>query len=288
MRNVICSSCGKRYNYDTDDFCPKCGSYNPPPGWKASRPSQPPRSAPARTTPPRPAGGPAVKVRTPPAGGRRPDGGVRPGTRPAWEAASAPSSWKRLIPAAVGLAVVLLLVLSITYALMGPEQDRREPEAPLLSEGGFADHVPLEPFDFNGWSVTVEDAWEPELPASSAIPEGRCVAVDVWIEGGERLSGAVFAAPYLLLPDGIQVDAADGDALLSRQLKNAGVYDVVPADAQWEDPLYGQLVFFLPPETQGTATLVLPAGTAEGAVPTLHYIDIELPAPSTPAEEETP
>ena len=27
---LICNDCGKRYDYDKDEFCPKCGSYNPP------------------------------------------------------------------------------------------------------------------------------------------------------------------------------------------------------------------------------------------------------------------
>ena len=30
MRLVTCSECGKHYDYDKDDFCPKCGVYNPP------------------------------------------------------------------------------------------------------------------------------------------------------------------------------------------------------------------------------------------------------------------
>ena len=30
MRMVVCKDCGKRYDYDTDDFCPKCGGFNPP------------------------------------------------------------------------------------------------------------------------------------------------------------------------------------------------------------------------------------------------------------------
>ena len=30
MRKVTCKDCGRRYDYDVDDFCPKCGSYNPP------------------------------------------------------------------------------------------------------------------------------------------------------------------------------------------------------------------------------------------------------------------
>ena len=41
MRNVTCTSCGKHYDYDADDFCPKCGSYNPlvPPSPAPRRPA---------------------------------------------------------------------------------------------------------------------------------------------------------------------------------------------------------------------------------------------------------
>ena len=28
MRKVRCYECGKTYDYDTDDFCPKCGAFN--------------------------------------------------------------------------------------------------------------------------------------------------------------------------------------------------------------------------------------------------------------------
>ena len=31
MRKVRCYECGKVYDYDTDDFCPKCGAFNQPP-----------------------------------------------------------------------------------------------------------------------------------------------------------------------------------------------------------------------------------------------------------------
>ena len=31
MRKVRCYECGKTYDYDTDDFCPKCGAFNHPP-----------------------------------------------------------------------------------------------------------------------------------------------------------------------------------------------------------------------------------------------------------------
>ncbi|MBU5627976.1 hydrogenase maturation nickel metallochaperone HypA [Oscillibacter sp. MSJ-2] len=30
MREVYCEECGKRYDYDVDDFCPRCGAYNAP------------------------------------------------------------------------------------------------------------------------------------------------------------------------------------------------------------------------------------------------------------------
>lgn len=31
MRAVRCEECGKRYDYDVDDFCPRCGAFNQPP-----------------------------------------------------------------------------------------------------------------------------------------------------------------------------------------------------------------------------------------------------------------
>lgn len=30
MRKVVCHDCGKHYNYDVDDFCPKCGAFTLP------------------------------------------------------------------------------------------------------------------------------------------------------------------------------------------------------------------------------------------------------------------
>ena len=37
MRNIRCADCGKKYDYDEDDFCPRCGSFNPPPDSGATR-----------------------------------------------------------------------------------------------------------------------------------------------------------------------------------------------------------------------------------------------------------
>ena len=30
MRKVQCHECGKRYDFDVDDFCPKCGAFTQP------------------------------------------------------------------------------------------------------------------------------------------------------------------------------------------------------------------------------------------------------------------
>ena len=37
MRNIRCADCGKKYDYDVDDFCPRCGSFNPPTDSGATR-----------------------------------------------------------------------------------------------------------------------------------------------------------------------------------------------------------------------------------------------------------
>lgn len=37
MRKIQCADCGKHYDYDVDDFCPRCGSFNPPPDSGATR-----------------------------------------------------------------------------------------------------------------------------------------------------------------------------------------------------------------------------------------------------------
>lgn len=31
MQRVKCEECGKVYNFDMDDFCPRCGAFNQPP-----------------------------------------------------------------------------------------------------------------------------------------------------------------------------------------------------------------------------------------------------------------
>lgn len=30
MRRIVCEECRKAYDFDQDDFCPRCGAFNPP------------------------------------------------------------------------------------------------------------------------------------------------------------------------------------------------------------------------------------------------------------------
>lgn len=30
MRQIVCEDCGRRYDFEKDDFCPKCGAFNQP------------------------------------------------------------------------------------------------------------------------------------------------------------------------------------------------------------------------------------------------------------------
>ena len=32
MKKISCASCGKRYDYDADGLCPRCGAFNRPAG----------------------------------------------------------------------------------------------------------------------------------------------------------------------------------------------------------------------------------------------------------------
>ena len=81
----------------------------------------------------------------------------------------------------------------------------------------------------------------------------------------------------LRLEDGTAFLAED-DASLARQLKDAGVYLVTLSDAQWEDPLYGQMIFFVPEDASGGAVLALYEGEPDSSTPSaVHQIPLELP-----------
>ena len=284
MRKVTCASCGRPYDYDSDDFCPKCGSYNPPPDRAGARPAQAPPARVSAASKDRPR--PAAQPKTPPVGPRTVSYGGTQGGTP-WEEPPARrqrSPLKLLVLVLVSLfllCIVLPFVLGLMLNLSEAFAGRRpEPGAVAQAEPAGGTHALWEPFSIHGTQqVTVEDPWEVDLTyVPLARREGfRCLAVDLWVEGGERRDDLTFFPAELRLEDGTALLAED-DASLARQLKDAGVYLVTLSDAQWEDPLYGQMIFFVPEDASGGAVLALYEGEPDSSTPSaVHQIPLELP-----------
>ena len=284
MRKVTCASCGRPYDYDSDDFCPKCGSYNPPPDRAGARPAQAPPARVSAASKDRPR--PAAQPKTPPVGPRTVSYGGPQGGTP-WEEPPARrqrSPLKLLVLVLVSLfllCIVLPFVLGLMLNLSEAFAGRRpEPGAVAQAEPAGGTHALWEPFSIHGTQqVTVEDPWEVDLTyVPLARREGfRCLAVDLWVEGGERRDDLTFFPAELRLEDGTALLAED-DASLARKLKDAGVYLVTLSDAQWEDPLYGQMIFFVPEDASGGAVLALYEGEPDSSTPSaVHQIPLELP-----------
>ena len=284
MRKVTCASCGRPYDYDSDDFCPKCGSYNSPPDRAGARPARAPPARVSAASKDRPR--PAAQPKTPPVGPRTVSYGGPQGGTP-WEEPPARrqrSPLKLLVIVLVSLfllCIVLPFVLGLMLNLSEAFAGRRpEPGAVAQAEPAGGTHALWEPFSIHGTQqVTVEDPWEVDLTyVPLARREGfRCLAVDLWVEGGERRDDLTFFPAELRLEDGTALLAED-DASLARQLKDAGVYLVTLSDAQWEDPLYGQMIFFVPEDASGGAVLALYEGEPDSSTPSaVHQIPLELP-----------
>ena len=284
MRKVTCASCGRPYDYDSDDFCPKCGSYNPPPDRAGARPAQAPPARGAAASEDRPR--PAAQPKTPPVGSRSVSIGGPQGGTP-WQGPPARrqrSPLKLLVIVLVSLfllCIVLPFVLGLMLNLSEAFAGRRpEPGAVAQAEPAGGTHALWEPFSIHGTQqVTVEDPWEVDLTyVPLARREGfRCLAVDLWVEGGEPRDDLTFFPAELRLEDGTALLAEDDPSLL-RKLKDAGVYLVTLSDAQWEDPLYGQMIFFVPEDASGGAVLALYEGEPDSSTPSaVHQIPLELP-----------
>ena len=225
MRKVTCASCGRPYDYDSDDFCPKCGSYNPPPARAGARPAQAPPARVSAASKDRPR--PAAQPKTPPVGPRTVSYGGPQGGTP-WEEPPARrqrSPLKLLVLVLVSLfllCIVLPFVLGLMLNLSEAFAGRRpEPGAVAQAEPAGGTHALWEPFSIHGTQqVTVEDPWEVDLTyVPLARREGfRCLAVDLWVVGGERRDDLTFFPAELRLEDGTAFLAED-DASLARQLK---------------------------------------------------------------------
>ena len=141
-------------------------------------------------------------------------------------------------------------------------------------------HETWEYFPLSGAEASIEDSWWIPLEETSRYyQEGYdCLAVDVWITGGTQREDVYFDTPCILLPDGTAL-CLDDDPFLARALEQeCGVYAVSLRDCQWEDPLYGSFVFFVP---QGEEDLTLrineyAPGTDESEPPrAVHYIPLD-------------
>ena len=331
MCRITCKDCGRHYDYDQDDFCPKCGSYNPPrdesstslerellarfgtgrenqaraQGQQRARqagsaPASTPPMVPTRTAPPRP---------TPHQPPRRVPGvATEPGFRPHGqrvEDCRACGPETDVPKSRMGLAVAIVVIVLIVAAVAGnfavswflsggsvpvPTAGR----FPGLQAGSTSVSVALpdretggeyalgETFSVNDVEISVDEVrWVDLSSDPRAAREGYdCLAADVWITGGARRSDLYIDTPRIVLPDGSDYPL-DDDMFLSKRLAAFGLYDVSLSDYQWEDPLYGQFVFFLPAGTAGEAALVIreyaPGDVESPALIGTHTVRLTLP-----------
>lgn len=281
MRRVQCTNCGQRYDYDRDDFCPKCGAYNPPPDSGTTRLEQEllarfegghqnqkrareqarirtaetaKRSAAAHPTR---GSGPEVGRQRHSARLERCDGCRPPRRRSGGRAVLG-------VVIAVIIAIVIPLITTLaevvedaiweykySYSYTQPEYEPAQ---------GEVTHGTWEDFPLNGALVSIEDSWWLETWEAAALwPAGcRCLLVDVWLTDGLRMADAPIENPWLLLPDGTQLPAECDPELLAALTEEYGVYGVTLEDCREEDLLYGSFVFFVPEYAQeGDFTLLL-------------------------------
>ena len=275
MRRIHCADCGKNYDYDVDDFCPRCGSFNPPPDSGATRLEQELLSRFQGTgTGGRAPGKQARTVSYHPTYGSGPD--LKPGRAHTGRIQSCDAcrpekkkkgglSLKAMV--IVVVVLVLLFVLSplvelgirqtirtfdgISDAFGGREEGHTVPAEVLVEEHT----VPAEELtgswyeDYdtftlsNGQQVSVGGRWQPWLPDwyLEQFPAGtRCLAVSLWVLGepGDDY------LPILLVTE-------DGTSYLPEELprevvEECGLESVSLADGTAGEELYGYLFYFLP------------------------------------------
>lgn len=256
MRKIQCADCGKRYDYDVDDFCPRCGSFNPPPDSGAtrleeellSRFQRPGTGGPrSRTAPPRPASVRGPEVRP----------GRTHGARLNGCAGCGPEQQSHGGIKALVIVLVVLAVLFVGVPLMGTLAERAmdavysftdafsRQDEPARPEGWYEsyDTISLS----NGQMVTVGGAREPWLPDSywEAHPDSRCVAVSLWVLGAPE-GGA--AAMELMTGDNTRYQPVD---LPPEVLEACSLESVSLADGLPDEELWGYCFYQLPEAAAG-------------------------------------
>lgn len=261
MRRVTCKDCHRSYDYDKDDFCPKCGSYNPPKDFGSTKleqdllsrfgtaranqtrgGNQPPRTASAQWRP-----------QAKPSQGH---GNHTPiGTRSVCEEKRPGRSKAVAVAAGVAVVLVLLILLVVATVLMLYEDGTLTPGEPVRESPPVYSETWYdmgESFSLDDVTIAVHDVWAPDTEGTTLRREGETlVLVSVWITGGgEYDPDALIATPYLRLEDGEQI-YLDDSADLARKVRNLdGSYVIDLRDYLWEDPLYGAFAFYVPEGTQ--------------------------------------
>ena len=276
MRKVHCADCGKSYDYDVDDFCPRCGSFNPPPDSGATRLEQELLS---RFQQPG-TGGQKQKKSAPysyhPTYGSGPD--LKKGKTHTARIQSCTACGPEKKKKGNAKSLVILLVVLAAIFLLPPlvegvvrqvadifdgfsetfisrEEEASVPAPPVEEEEEeFAyagdwyasyDTFPLS----TGQDLTVGGAWEPWMPDElmEQYPEGtRCVAVGMWVMG-QGDSGAYI--PLALATE-------DGTVYLPEELPEevwteTGLDPISLSDGTSEEEIYGYCFYFLPEEVVG-------------------------------------
>ncbi|WP_101908762.1 hypothetical protein [Marasmitruncus massiliensis] len=258
MKPMICDSCGKRYDYDRDETCPKCGAYNQPyrrpQGDYRSRTETSAASRPAQNT-----------------GARK------------WNSGKKPVSGKK-----VAWIFVLVAIIKIAFALIGnfsdAQKERISPDfssigvgieetllqesadeqavddgqAPFTEDSGTAGDVytrrySSDKFDFepaDGVHIVVNDYGTIEgEPFAELLDDGdRCAYLDITfvVTDYEQAANAYVTEPYI---------EADGEYYNS--LPPDGLYDVsgcTPLDytplGEGAYAVTGQLYFAVPEDME--------------------------------------
>ena len=267
MRKVHCADCGKSYDYDVDDFCPRCGSFNPPPDSGATRLEQELLSRFQRPGSSSTFSGKSASKTTTRTVNYHPTYGSGPDLKKgrthsarindcgACEPRKKKSGVKGLV-----ILVVVLVILFIGVPLVEMVVDRifdavytftdslgSQEEAPVwedtmadLPEGWYASYDTF--ILSNGQQVSVGDAWEPWLPDDfmEQYPDSCCMAVALWVLGEPGDS---------YIPVGLMTE--DGSICLPEELpseveEECGLDCISLADGTANEEIFGYSFYFLP------------------------------------------
>lgn len=278
MRRVRCKDCRYVYDYDRDDFCPRCGSYNPPEDTGSTRLEQEllSRFGDGRRNQARAKGQQEARGAE-----NRPPIRLHMAYDPGGTAERSQRAG-RLAAGLVALVVVAVVVIAGLLSALSPylTAGSAPEERPAGGTAAVAERrvAQGERFAYYDMECTVDGMWRLDVPEGGGT--ASYLLVDLWVEGGgEYLPERQFADPVLRL-DGAELTAA-ADRSTSSRLRDWGVYVIQPRDTMWEDPLYGQLVF---PLTAGgaqeadTAELVLEELDGDGACAARSVVTLAVPA----------